>query len=34
MTTAGATTKGGLESADVWGDEDDVSLTNPLEMIS
>ena len=26
--TAGGTTKGGLESADIWGDADDVSLFN------
>jgi len=25
--TAGGTTKGGLESADVWGDADDVSYS-------
>jgi hypothetical protein len=25
--TAGGTTKGGLESADIWGDADDVSYT-------
>jgi hypothetical protein len=26
--TAGETGKGGLESADVWGDADDVSIIN------
>ena len=26
VETAGATTKGGLESADIWGDADDVSI--------
>ena len=26
-TTAGGTTKGGLESADIWGDADDVSYS-------
>lgn len=28
--TAGGTTKGGLESADIWGDADDVSYSYSL----